>query len=151
MTTKHICWQPLHNRTSQADTSVGLLRGGGGDKQHRREHRDKEGEENGQQMKKLGEWKRKEENKDRVGREEAKDREKRDSQSMKQFDNLVILFLILISPERPAITLDIVTKEQRSRNIQTDTKSKKQYTHTVYIYINKKTNKKNPHTHQTGK
>lgn len=39
MTTKHICWQPLHNQTSPVDTSVGLLCWGGGDKQQGREHR----------------------------------------------------------------------------------------------------------------
>lgn len=52
MTTKHICWQPLHNQTSPVDTSVGLLRGGGGDKRQEREQ-EREGKEEGQQMEKL--------------------------------------------------------------------------------------------------
>lgn len=52
-----------------------------------------------------GERRRGEENEKR-NMEEAKDRERTDSQSMKQFDNLVILLLQSIRPQRPAIKLD---------------------------------------------
>lgn len=60
-------------------------------------------------MEKLEESKRmgrmREEDERRGGRE-GKDRERRDSQSMKLFDNLVIYFLQSIPPEEPAIKGD---------------------------------------------
>lgn len=69
--------------------------------------RNKDGKGKG---KKLGEMQaerdtegRQGESNERWNREEAKERERRDSQSMKQFDNLVILLLESISPEGPAI------------------------------------------------
>lgn len=62
------------------------------------------------------EWRQGEENEARDG-EEAKDRERRDSQSMKQFDNLVILLLTSIPSQRSAIKLD--TERQRNKEAGT--------------------------------
>lgn len=58
---------------------------------------------------------------------------------MKQFDNLVILFLISISPEGPAIKRDT----QRQRNKEAGTlsgrhKAKKTHRHKLTQYTNQK-------------
>ncbi len=144
MTTKHICWQPLRNQTSLVDRSVGLLWGGGGEKQKKKENT--EGRKNGQQIecwKTDGREGRQGESNERRNREEAKDRERMDSQSMKQFDNLVILLLKSIRPERPAIKLDA----QWQRNKEAGTLDK----HTQTLSLSLSLTHTHTHTHYSNK
>lgn len=78
------------------------------------------------------EWRQGEQNERRNG-EEAKDRERRDSQSMKQFDNLVILLLKSIPSQRPAIKLDT----ERQRNKEAGTLSGRHKARKIHTHIHK--------------
>lgn len=68
-----------------------------------------------------GKWRENADGESKMNKEEGRggvrDRERRDSQSMKLFDNLVIWFLKSISPEGPAIKRD--TRWQRNKEAET--------------------------------
>lgn len=120
MTTRHTCWSPRRNQTCPADTSADLCgvffffvraevmrqgaeREGGGSRWN--SWRNQRGQE---RMRVVGSrrngW---------GGRGGRTERERRDSQSMKLFDNLVIYFLQSIPPEELAIKGD--TQWQRNK------------------------------------
>lgn len=125
MTTRHTCWSPRRNQTCPADTSADLCgvffflffcEGGseetGSGEGGREEAADEKVGGIKEDRRERGRWGAGWTGEEEEG-EGQTERERRDSQSMKLFDNLVIYFLQSIPPEELAIKGD--TQWQRNK------------------------------------